>query len=72
MPRKILNNKERHSLQFGSERITFDLSFSDRTGLGITVHPDQRVAVQAPLGKTVEEIKSRVLKKASWIVKQRD
>jgi len=66
---------ERHqntySIQYGKEIIEFALEFSDRKKLRIDVYPDRHVVVYAPTGKTIEEIKERVKKKGSWIIKQK-
>ncbi|MGM0636378.1 MAG: M48 family metallopeptidase [Bacteroidota bacterium] len=57
-------------IQFGSEIIDFDLVFSQRKTLGITVRPDKSVQVKAPEGSSIEKINTKVRKKASWILKQ--
>lgn len=57
-------------IQFGSKKIDFHLSFSDRQSLGITITPDMVVLVKAPLGTPIEKVKEKVKKKASWIIKQ--
>jgi len=58
------------SVQFGSERINFNLEFSERKSLGISVLPDMKVLVKAPLNTPIYKIKERVQKRASWIIKQ--
>jgi predicted metal-dependent hydrolase len=63
---------ERHSVQYGKERICFYLSFNKRSHLTISVNPDQRVMVKAPLGKSLDAVLTRVKKHAPWIIKQRD
>lgn len=60
-----------HSFVFGRERIDFTLTFGDRKRLKITVHPDQRVTVDAPLGSALEDVLERVRRRAPWIAKQR-
>lgn len=59
-----------HDLRFGSESIPFSLRFIDRTHLSITVHPDCKVLVTAPIGRTHDEVLNHVRKRAAWIVKQ--
>jgi predicted metal-dependent hydrolase len=58
------------SIQFGSKKIDFQVEFSARKTLGITVTPDMEVLVKAPLDSSIEEIKKKLLKKAAWIIKQ--
>ena len=58
------------SVQFGSREIVFQISFSQRKTLGITITPEMEVLVKAPLDTSVEKIKEKILKKAPWIIKQ--
>lgn len=59
------------SIQFGKHQIPYVLTFSARKQLKITVFPDGRVAVDAPQGRSEDEV-ARVLKRrARWIAKQR-
>ncbi len=56
---------------WGSREIAYGLSFEPaRRNLAITVHPDLRVTVVAPEGRSVEEIAERVRRRAEWIAKQ--
>ena len=59
-------------IQFGSREITFQIIYSERKTLGITVSPDQKVVVKAPLNASLDNIKEKVLKKAPWIIKQQN
>lgn len=61
-----------HEVHFGSERIAFELVGEERRQLRIDVHPDRRVVVHAPRGKAVDDVKTRVHKRARWILKQLD
>lgn len=72
MTRAMLHRPQTHKVAFGSESFEMELTFSDRDTLKITVHPDQRVTVQAPLGKPVDEILRRVRRRAAWIIRQID
>ncbi len=57
--------------EWGSREITYGLSFDlARRNLAITVHPDLRVTVVAPEGRSVEEVAERVRRRAGWIAKQ--
>lgn len=58
------------SIQFGSKRIVFQVEYSDRKTLGITVTPDLDVLVKAPIDSSLDKIKEKLLKKAAWIIKQ--
>lgn len=59
-----------HSIQFGSKEILFELSYSERKTLGITVTPDMDVLVKAPVNSSIDKVKEKVKKKAAWIIKQ--
>jgi predicted metal-dependent hydrolase len=56
---------------YASERIDFQLSRRPRKTLAITVHPDLRVAVVAPLDADEEVVLVRVHARARWILRQR-
>ncbi|MGD9630682.1 MAG: M48 family metallopeptidase [Pyrinomonadaceae bacterium] len=61
----------RSQIQFGSATIDFDLEFSDRKTLGITVTPDLEVLVKAPNDVSVTKVKEKLRTKAPWIIKQK-
>jgi len=66
--------KDRHghyALASNGERIPFDLEFRKRRRLNITVHPDMRVEVLAPITSSVEQVLTRVERRAGWIQRQR-
>ncbi|MCP4550734.1 MAG: M48 family metallopeptidase [Bacteroidetes bacterium] len=58
------------SIQFGSKKIVFQVEYSARKTLGITVTPDLDVLVKAPIASSLDKIKEKLLKKAAWIIKQ--
>lgn len=58
------------SIQFGSKRIDFQVEYTARKTLGITVTPDLDVLVKAPVDSSMGKIKEKLLKKAAWIIKQ--
>ena len=58
------------SIQFGSKEILFQVSFSDRKTLGITVTPEMDVLVKAPLNTPIDKIREVVRKRAAWIIRQ--
>jgi predicted metal-dependent hydrolase len=57
-------------IQFGSWQIDFQVIFSKRKTLGITVLPGLQVLVRAPLDASMEKIREKVTKKAPWIIRQ--
>ncbi len=57
-------------VRWGRTEIVFEVRFTQRKTLGITVHPDLRVSVAAPLGADAEAIRAKVYKRASWIRSQ--
>ncbi len=58
------------SIQFGSRQINFNVVFSNRKTLGITVKADLTVNVKAPSQTSIDKIKEKLIKKAPWIIKQ--
>jgi hypothetical protein len=58
------------SIQFGSKQIDYQIEYSDRKTLGITVTPDMDVLVKAPNDSTINKIEEKLKKKAPWIIKQ--
>ncbi|MCB2196988.1 MAG: M48 family metallopeptidase [Bacteroidetes bacterium] len=57
-------------IQFGSKQIEYQLKYSERKTLGITVNPDLSVLIKAPLNTPIQKIEEKLLNKASWIIKQ--
>ena len=55
---------------YGTITIQFEVGYSDRKTLGISVYPDTKVEVVAPHNSPMGVIKRKVLKRAAWIVKQ--
>jgi hypothetical protein len=64
--------EQRLAFYFGRKRIEFTLTFADRRNLRINVHPDGRVTAAAPKGRSIEEVSSRVRRRAAWIVRQKE
>ena len=58
------------TIQFGSKTIEYDLLFSDRKTLGITVTPELAVLVRAPFDASSDKINEILRKKARWIIRQ--
>jgi len=61
----------RHTVQYGTRQIAFNLTYSDRQTLEIAVYPDQTVWVTAPNDASQDQIREKVLKRSRWIVKQK-
>jgi predicted metal-dependent hydrolase len=59
-----------YSVEYENKKIHFELNYSSRKTLGITVHPDLSVSITAPLGTDIETVKKLVRKRAPWILKQ--
>lgn len=58
------------SIEFGCRRIDFQMEYTSRKSLGITVTPDLDVLVKAPAGTSIEKIQEKLRKKAPWIIRQ--
>jgi predicted metal-dependent hydrolase len=65
-------NGQTREIQYGSERIIYDLEQDELDSLRITVFPELRVRVKAPLERTPEEVDAKVRKRAAWIIKQKE
>lgn len=59
-----------HSVTFGNSEINFDLQYSTRKTLGISVLPDLSVVVTAPENADYTKIASLIKKRATWILRQ--
>ncbi len=57
--------------KYGTTDIDYTIEYSDRKTLSIEVYPSLDVNVIAPFNATAEEIEKKIIKRASWIVKQR-
>ncbi len=58
------------SLAYGNTVLHFDLEYSERRSLAIEVHPDTSVRVKAPLESSMADVEKKLLKRASWIIRQ--
>ena len=58
------------TIQFGSKQIDYQIEYSERKTLGITVTPDMDVLVKAPNDSTISKIEEKLKKKAPWIIRQ--
>lgn len=58
-------------IHYGSAVIEFELTYSKRKTLGITVNPDLSVSVRAPEDASRSRIFEKVKKRAAWIQEQK-
>ena len=65
-------SSSRGSVAYGKGNIEFSFFHVDRKTLEIAVHPNQTVVIKAPLGIDDEAIRTRVARRAGWIIRQRD
>jgi predicted metal-dependent hydrolase len=57
-------------VNYGTKAIFFEVERSNRKTLAIEVHPDSSVRIVAPEQSSDSDIEKKVIKRASWIVKQ--
>ena len=62
---------QKEKFVYGSTTIHFELTYSKRKTLGITVLPDLSVQVKAPNEASREKIFKKVEKRAAWIIEQK-
>ena len=58
------------SIEFGSKTIAYQVEYTNRKSLGITVTPEMAVLVKAPFGADEDKVKELIRKRAPWILKQ--
>ncbi|MCB1214090.1 MAG: M48 family metallopeptidase [Deltaproteobacteria bacterium] len=66
----LLKNQHIDKIQFGSKQISYYLLRSARKTLAISVYPDLKIRVTAPQEADLESIRSKVKKRAPWIIRQ--
>ena len=59
------------SIRYGNATIHYHLSYARRKTPAISVHPDLRVTVKAPVETEIEDVEARVRKRAPWILRQK-
>lgn len=64
--------KEHIDISWGRRRVTAELARTDRRALRIDVRSDGEVAVYAPVGEDIDEIRARAGRKSAWIFAQID
>jgi predicted metal-dependent hydrolase len=58
-----------YSINYGTVTIDYEIIYSRRKTLGISIYRDQRVIVRAPQGTSLAEVEAIVQNKGSWIIK---
>lgn len=58
------------SIEYGQDKIAYQVVYAARKTMEISVHPDGRVGVRAPVGTSPLAVQNRVVKRARWIRKQ--
>ena len=63
---------QRHHRQliYGNSVISYDLRYTDRKSLEISVYPDGSVVVKAPMIAALDDVEAKIKKRARWICKQ--
>jgi predicted metal-dependent hydrolase len=67
----IIKVRNLEFVAFAGERLEFRIRRANRKTLAITVRPDLSIIVTAPRRSSIEAIKAKVRKRATWIRKQR-
>jgi predicted metal-dependent hydrolase len=60
------------SIPYGKSNIAFNVVYSSRRTMEISVHPDGRVTVKAPMDAPSEAIERLLHRRAKWIKRQMD
>ncbi len=60
------------SVPYGKLNIAFNVVYSSRRTMEISVHPDGRVTVKAPMGSPPEAIERLLQRRGGWIKRQMD
>ena len=71
MKTKIDTNTEHQTLIIGSHKFNYELRFTNRKMLSISVHPNLDVIVEAPFDTSIKDIEEKIIKRISWITKQK-
>lgn len=57
---------------YGNSAIEYEVVFFNRKTLGITVMPNGKVMIKAPMEITAELLEEKIHKRASWIIRQQE
>lgn len=58
-------------VRLGGGEVVYELTFSNRRTLGVTVRPDGELRVAAPTGTSLDAIETRLIKRGAWILRVR-
>jgi hypothetical protein len=67
-----MSHAQGRQLTYGTRIIPYTLRYEPRKTLGVTVHPDLSVVVQAPPGTPQADVESVLQRRARWIAKRLD
>ena len=59
-----------HQVNYGTQDFYFELKRSNRKTLAIEVYPDSSIIVIAPENSEIADIKTKIIKRGQWILKQ--
>lgn len=62
----MIRDKE-YKIKYGSKTINYNIVYSDRKTLGITVTPDKQVLIRSPFNASRKKINSIIQKRLNWI-----
>lgn len=68
---KDMDQITRDYIQYGTNTIEYCIEFLSRKTLSICVNPDGSVLLKAPYDSSIELIRQKVHKRASWILRQK-
>lgn len=60
-----------YCIVYGNKNIAYDVIFVARKTLAIEVLPDGCVVIRAPVGCSLDAVRSKVVKRARWIIKHK-
>jgi len=67
---EALQQNNKYSFVYGRKTIDYNLFYSERKTLEITVHPDNSIIVKAPLNSDISLVEKKIIKRARWILRQ--
>lgn len=66
----IIENPKWVKITYSKHTISIPVWFESRNRLRITVQPDKSIIVKAPLNNSLDEVQTKLQKRASWITRQ--
>lgn len=62
----MIKNKE-YKIKYGSKTIIYNIVYSDRKTLGISVTPDKQVLIRSPYNASLNKVNGIIQKRLKWI-----